>query len=180
MSDQPSSQNPPPAPPTAGFTPPPPPANAGGEAPSAPLQPATTTSGPSVSFSPAFALSVLGIAGVIVGLLVKFTPPGSSSVTVGETTVSAPKENLWDTMSWLWAILAIIAVVATLLPALGPALNLAKGTVRTFATIAAGILGLWWVVFVLPRIEWTGGFFVTAGVALALGAVYLSTKQSDA
>lgn len=174
MSDQPSSQTPPPpAPPTAGFTPPPPPANAGNEAPAAPapLQPATTSSGPSVSFSPTLVLSVLGIAGVLVGLLIKFAPPGADP---------APKQNLWNTMSWLWAVLAIIAVVATLLPALGPTLNLAKSTVRTLTMIAGGVLALWWVVFILPRIEWTGGFFVTAGAALALGAVYLSTKPDDA
>ena len=157
--DQPSWTPPPP-----GATPPPPPPDSTGGVPVPPVAGESTTAkaaGPGVSLDDpvGLGLGVLAIAGVVLGLLLKSTQGNLTG-------------KLWDTMGWTWAILAIVAAAASLLPAVAPMVNLPKRTAWLVAAIGAGYLGLWWVLFVLPYIQLNTGFLATVGVLAALGAVW--------
>ena len=101
-------------------------------------------------------LGVVAIAAIVVGLLVKESDGDGS-----------PSVNLWDrTSAPLWSIVAIVAAVATLLPALRSVVNLPAKLAWTIAAIGAAYLVFWWVLFVLPSISLNVAFLVTIGVAL--------------
>ena len=140
---------------TGGFTRNPDPT---GEVALAPRQGATVT------LTPGLVLGVVAIAAIVVGLLIKESD-----------AAGAPSANLWDrTSAPLWSIVAIVAAVATLLPALRSVVNLPAKLSWTIAAIGAGYLVFWWVLFILPEISLNVAFLVTIGVAAGVAAVWTS------
>lgn len=165
MSDQPANSTEHDAAAPTADTPPPPPAaapstsTAVADATVAMAQP-SGRSGVPISLHPAQIASVAGAVLVIVGLL-----------------VSSPK--LWDTMSWMWAVTGIAAAVLTITPLVGSALNLSAGQMRSVTLGAAVALGAWWALFILARLETTGGFLVTVGAAAAIAGAVNATKATS-
>src|SRR5690606_11468389 len=113
------------------------------------------------------ALGVLAVAGVVLGLLLSADVPGGGTV------------SFWDQMGWTWAVLGIVAAVATLLPVIGRAIGLSSAQVVSIVTIAAGVLGLWWVLFILPYISSNRAFLATIGVLAAAGAAWVGRSAAD-
>ena len=178
MSDDTNAQGTPPSwtpPPPGGPTPPPPPQQeyqSGGDPSGSTPQP-VAKSGPNLNLSPEIVLGVVAVLGVVLGLLLKVEDKVGTGVADAKGKV-----KLWDTMGWTWTWLAIIAAVATLLPALRSALNISADLARTITTVAAGALVFWWVLFILPYISLTTGFLATVGVAAGVGAVWMSRDTS--
>lgn len=112
-------------------------------------QPQQGSGGVSIAINPAQIISLAGAALVVVGLL-----------------VGTPK--LWDRMSWMWAVTGIAAAVLTATPLIGAAVKLSAEQIRSVTLGAAIALGAWWALFILPLLETTGGFLVTAGAAVAI------------
>jgi hypothetical protein len=156
----PSSANPPPPP--VGTPPPPAPA---------PAQPSTDPTGgvpaargATVTLTLGLVLGVVAIIAILIGLLLE--------ESAGE---GAPSESLWDrTSAPLWSIVAIVAAVATLLPALRSVVNVPARLAWTIGAVGAGYLVFWWVIFVLPDISLNVAFLVTLGVGAAVAAVVTS------
>ena len=98
-SEQPSWNAPP-----AGSTPPPPPPDPSGAMPAPPVPGGGGGVSLSVDNPAALALGVVAVAGVVLGLLLSADVPGGGTV------------SFWDQMGWTWAVLGIVAAVATLLP----------------------------------------------------------------
>jgi len=120
--------------------------------------------GATVTLTLGLVLGLLAIAAVVIGLLVEESDGGGS-----------PSANLWDrTSAPLWSIVAIVAAVATLLPAVRTVGNLPANLAWTIAAIGAGYLVFWWVLFILPEISLNVAFLVTIGVACAVAAVWTS------
>ena len=83
--------------------------------------------------------------------------------------------SLWDrTSAPLWSIVAIVAAVATLLPALYTVVNVPARLAWTIGAVGAGYLVFWWVLFVLPDISLNVAFLCTLGVGAAVAAVLTS------
>ena len=183
MSDDTNAQGTPPSwtpPPPGNPTPPPPPqqeyqAFQGGGDPTGSTPQPVAKSGPNVNLSPEIVLGVVAVLGVVLGLLLKVEPKFGASPTTTDGKV-----QLWDAMGWPWSILAIVAAVATLLPAFRNAINVSEKLASTITMVAAAALIFWWVLFVLPVISLTTGFLATAGVAAGVGAVWLSRDTSPA
>jgi hypothetical protein len=185
MSDDTNGQGTPPSwtpPPPGNPTPPPPPqqdfqahqgAPSGDPTGSTP-QPATK-SRPNVNLSPEIVLGVVAVLGVVLGLVLKVEPKFGASATTADGKV-----KLWDAMGWPWSILAIVAAVATLVPAFRGAINVSEKLASTITMVAAAALVFWWVLFVLPVISLTTGFLATVGVAAGVGAVWLTRDTSPA
>lgn len=129
-------------------------------------------SGPNINFSPEVVLGIVAVLGVVLGLLLKVEPKFGASATTTDG-----KFKLWDAMGWPWSILAIVAAVATLLPAFRSALNVSEKLASTITMVAAAALVFWWVLFVLPVISITTGFLATVGVAAGVGAVWMSREK---
>ena len=97
-------------------------------------------------------LGLVAVAAVVIGLLIKESDGAG-----------APSVNLWDrTSAPLWSIVAIVAAVATLLPALRSVLNVPARLAWTIAAVGAAYLVFWWVLFVLPSISLNVAFLVDA------------------
>ena len=183
MSDDTNGQGTPPSwtpPPPGNPTPPPPPqqeyqAIQGGTDPTGGTPQPVAKSGPNVSLSPEIVLGVVAVLGVVLGLLLKVEPKFGASPTSADGKV-----KLWDAMGWPWSILAIVAAVATLLPAFRSAINVSEKLASAIAMVAAAALIFWWVLFVLPVISLTTGFLATVGVAAGVGAVWLSRDTAPA
>jgi hypothetical protein len=109
-------------------------------------------------------LGLLAVAGTVLGLLLR-------------STQGALTGKLWDTMGWAWAVLAIVAAATSLLPALHGLVNLSAGAAWQIAAAGAGVLALWWVLFVLPYIQLNTAFLATAGLLAAVGAVWVARPQ---
>ena len=189
MSDDPNAQGtasgPSWTPPPAGATPPPPPQQdaqayqAGpGPDPSGGV-PQAVRSGPTISLHPQMVgqvlLGVLSFVGVLLGLILKVVDKENTGRADAEGKV-----QLWDTMGWTWAWLALVAAALMLLPAIGSAINLSSQLTRTITSVAAGTLIFWWVLFILPYIGLTTAFLATLGVAAGVGAVWLSRDKGAA
>lgn len=185
MSDDTNAQGTPPSwtpPPPGNATPPPPPqqdvrAYQGASSPDATggsAQPTTRTR-PKINLSPEIILGLVAVLGVVLGLLLEVEPKFGASATSVDGKV-----KLWDAMGWPWSVLAIVAAVATLLPAFHGSLNVSEKLASTIATVAAAALVFWWVLFVLPVISLTTGFLATVGVAAGVGAVWLSRDKVTA
>jgi hypothetical protein len=154
----PSPANPPPPP---AATPPPP-----APAPSStdPTGGVPAAKGATVTLTPGLVLGVVGIIAILIGLLLNESD--------GE---GAPSESLWDrTSAPLWSIVAIVAAVATLLPALRSVVNVPARLAWTIGAVGAGYLVFWWVLFILPEISLNVAFLVTLGVGAAVAAVLTS------
>lgn len=124
----------------------------------------TPRKGATVTLTPGLVLGVVAIAAIVVGLLLKESDAAGT-----------PSANLWDrTSAPLWSIVAIVAAVATLLPALRTVVNVPATLAWTIASIGAGYLVFWWVLFILPEISLNVAFLVTIGVAAAVAAVWTS------
>lgn len=171
MSDDTNAQGTPPTEPSwsappASSTPPPPPPDATGALPS----PSGKASGGGVRLSVdnpvALALGILAVVGVVLGLVLSADTAGGSV-------------SFWDQMGWTWAVLGIVAAVATLLPVVGTVLGLSRTQVVSIVTVAAGVLGLWWVLFILPFINSNRAFLATLGVLAAAGAAWVSRSGAD-
>lgn len=156
------------APPTGSAPPPPPPPDSTG---SMPTPQAATNGGGGVNLSVGnplgLALGVVAVVGVVLGLVLSADVPGGGSV------------SFWDDMGWTWAVLGIVAAVATLLPVVGKAAGLSSKQVVGIVTIAAGVLGLWWVLFILPAIDSNRAFLATVGVLAAAGAAWVARNDAD-
>lgn len=122
-----------------------------------------TSSGPNVNLSAPLVFGVVAIIGVVLGLFLKESPGGG-----------APSENLWDRLSELWSIVAIVAAVLSLLPALHNVVSLGAAQAWKIGAGAAALLVFWWVLFVLPLINLNVSFLATIGVAAAVLAVWTS------
>jgi len=173
-----------PPPPTS--TAPPPPEYQGGYQPAVPSgdqmgnagQPSRRNA-PDIKISAPLVLGVLAVVGVVLGLLLKVADK-SNPISNANGAAGFAKVRLWDTMGWTWAIVAIAAAVATLLPALRSLVNLDYELAVRIATVGAGTLVFWWVLFVLPRIELNTAFIATVGVAAGLGAAWYATSDRRA
>lgn len=168
MSDDTNAQGtPPPSGPS--WTPPPPtptptpltpdyqapPPDATGGAPT----PART--GPTINVSAPLVYGVVAVIGIVLGLFLKESPVDG-----------APSVNLWDQLSELWSIVAILAAVLALLPLFSSAINLSADTAWRVQAGGAAALVLWWVLFVLPNINVNVSFLATVGVAAAVLAAW--------
>lgn len=153
-------------PPSAGSAPPPPARYQGGtpapDSTGGAPQP-VRTGGPAVHVSAALVCGAIAVVGVVLGLFLK------ESVTEG-----VPGVSLWDQLSELWSIVAIVAAVATLLPALRSVLSLGEQLAWRFAAGGAAALVLWWVLFILPNINLNVSFLATVGVVAAVLAAWTS------
>jgi len=116
-----------------------------------------------VQVSAALIFGAIAVVGVVLGLFLK------ESVAEG-----APGVSLWDQLSELWSIVAIVAAVATLLPALRSVLSLGEQLAWRFAAGGAAALVLWWVLFILPNINLNVSFLATVGVVAAVLAAWTS------
>lgn len=152
--------------PPSGSTPPPPPPDATGAIPTPP----GASSGGGVSLSVdnpvGLVLGLVAVAGVVLGLVL------SADTAAGSV-------SFWDQMGWTWAVLGIVAAVTTLLPVVGKALGLSSTQIVSILTVAAGVLGLWWVLFILPYINSNRAFLATVGVLAAAGAAWVSRSSAD-
>lgn len=176
MSDDTNSQGTPPsepswsAPPTSSAPPPPPPDATG----AIPTPPAQSASGGGLNLSVdnplGLILGVVSVVGVVLGLVLS-----GDQASFDGTTASV---SFWDEMGWTWAVLGIVAAVATLLPLLGKSVGLSGKQVTGVVTIAAGVLGLWWVLFILPAIDSNRAFLATVGVLAAAGAAW-AARNAD-
>jgi hypothetical protein len=153
------------------WTPPPPPPTSTRST----IQPGDSTSatggvnrGATVTVTLGLALGVVAVAAIVSGLFIKESD-----------TAGAPSANLWDrTSAPLWSIVAIVAAVATLLPALHTALNIPVKLAWTIGAVGAGYLVFWWVLFVLPNnISLNVAFVVTLGVVAGVAAVWTSGEN---
>ncbi len=153
-----SPANPPPPP--AAAPPPPAPAPASTD----PTGGVPAAKGATVTLTLGLVLGVVGIIAILIGLLLNESD--------GE---GAPSESLWDrTSAPLWSIVAIVAAVATLLPALRTVVNVPARLAWTIGAVGAGYLVFWWVLFILPDISLNVAFLVTLGVGAAVAAVVTS------
>lgn len=186
MSDDTNAQGTPPMgpswtpPPSAGSAPPPPAPpeyqsyQGGGSTPdpTGGVPQPVKSGGPGVQVSPALVFGVVAIVGVVLGLFIKESP-----------TDGAPGVNLWDELSELWSLVAIVAAVVTLLPAVRGVVNLGEQQAWKIAAGGAAALVLWWVLFILPTINYNVSFLATVGVAAGVVAVWTSQgnpyKQTD-
>jgi hypothetical protein len=155
-------------PPPPSATPPPaptPPVPGQPPGPGGPTGDATSVStGPEIVLSPGLVFGLVAVVAIVLGLLLK------ESEGAG-----APSVNLWDrTSAPLWSIVAIVAAVATLLPALRSVVKVAAWLAWLIAAAGAGYLVFWWVLFVLPSISLNVAFLATLGVAAAVAAVWTS------
>ena len=160
----PSSSPPPPAPPQSA-------ADVTGEVPRGVDQTGAVATpaarGATVTLTPGLVFGLVAVAAIVVGLLVKESDGAG-----------APSVNLWDrTSAPLWSIVAIVAAVATLLPALRSVINLPARLAWTIAAAGAAYLVFWWVLFVLPSISLNVAFLATLGVAAAVAAVWTSSDN---
>jgi hypothetical protein len=120
-----------------------------------------------VTLTASLVLGLVAVAAVVIGLLIKESDGAG-----------APSVNLWDrTSAPLWSIVAIVAAVATLLPALRGVLNVPARLAWTIAAVGAAFLVFWWVLFVLPSISLNVAFLATLGVAAAVAAVWTSSDN---
>jgi len=124
-------------------------------------QPARARAG--VQASPALVFGLIAIVGVVLGLFLKESPAAGT-----------PSANLWDRLSELWSIVAIVAAVLALLPALRSVVNLGEQRAWRIAAGGAVALVVWWVLFILPNINLNVSFLATVGVAAAALAVWTS------
>jgi hypothetical protein len=167
-----SESNPQGAQPNPSPTPPPPPASSPPAAGTATGDSTGSTTTPvqrgaTVTLSPGLVLGIVAIAAIVVGMFIKESD-----------AAGAPSVNLWDrTSAPLWAIVAIVAAVATLLPALTNVLNVPARLAWTIAAVGAGYLVFWWVLFVLPIVSLNVSFLVTLGVGAAVAAVWTSADN---
>ncbi len=123
--------------------------------------------GATVTLTAGLVLGLVAVAAIVVGLLVKESD--------GE---GLPSVNLWDrTSAPLWSIVAIVAAVATLLPALRSIVNIPPRLAWTIAATGAAYLVFWWVLFVLPSISLNVAFLASLGVAAAVAAVWTSSDN---
>jgi hypothetical protein len=123
--------------------------------------------GATVTLTAGLVLGLVAVAAIVVGLLVKESE--------GE---GLPSANLWDrTSAPLWSIVAIIAAVATLLPALRSVVNIPARLAWTIAATGAAYLVFWWVLFVLPSISLNVAFLASLGVAAGVAAVWTSSDN---
>jgi len=165
---------PPPAPGAAdGWTPaapgstppPPPPADPTGQLPVPTSSVGSSGGGGGVSLSLddpiALVLGLVAVVGVVLGLLLK-----------GDAGGTTDPRSFWTQMGWTWAVLAIVAAVATLLPLARTAVGMSAKQVSTIVSIGAGILVLEWVLFVLPQISSNRAFLLTLAVLAAAGAAW--------
>jgi hypothetical protein len=136
-----------------------PPPAAAGAAP-APA-PAATSSGGGVSIEPWGWLALLAVVAVLLGLL-----------------VDEDGANLWDA-SEAWSIFAIACSIAVLAPLLRKTLKWTDERAWIVAALGAGGLVLYWLLLVLPAIARNTSFAITAGVAAAVGAVWLAPGRRD-
>jgi hypothetical protein len=154
----PTPANPPPPPAAA----PPPPAPA--QSPTDSTGGVPAAKGATVTLTPGLVLGVVAIIAILIGLLLNESD--------GE---GAPSESLWDrTSAPLWSIVAIVAAVATLLPALRTVVSVPARLAWTIGAVGAGYLVFWWVLFILPDISLNVAFLVTLGVGAAVAAVLTS------
>jgi len=145
-------------PPSGATPPPPPPTDQTGQTP------APTASAVSISVDNpiGLALGIVAVAGVVLGLLIE-----SDGV------------KLWDTMGWTWAVLAIAAAIAILALSLGGLVPVSKAVAAHVMAIAAGVLVLWWVLFVLPIVSSNSSFLATVGTLAGVGAAYLGRDATS-
>jgi hypothetical protein len=136
----------------SGATPPPPPTDVTGQTPA----PASSSVSISVDNPLGLVLGIVAVIGVVLGLLVK-----SDGV------------KLWDTMGWTWAVLAIVAAVAVLVLSLSGLVPVSRAAAARLMAISAGVLVLWWVLFVLPIVSSNTSFLATVGTLAAVGAAYV-------
>lgn len=124
--------------------------------------PPAAPAAPGVSIENPFnlVLTAICIAGVVLGLLLG-------------------GEKLWDVMGWTWAILAIVAAVATAIPSFSSVIGLSEKIGNDIQSIAVAFLGLWWVLFVMPRIQTDQAFLATIGVFAAGALVWRSRSTAD-
>lgn len=158
MSDDTSPQGTPP-PTGPSWTPPPPtpPLDATGGAPT------PAKSGPTINLSAPLVYGIVAVIGIVLGLFLKESPADG-----------APSVSLWDQLSELWSIVAILAAVLALLPLLSSAINLSADTAWKIQAGGAAALMFWWVLFVLPNINFNVSFLATVGVAAAVLAAWTS------
>jgi hypothetical protein len=153
-------------PPPPSATPPPPaPAQPSGDPTGGVTSP--TARGATVTLTPGLVFGLVAVAAIVIGLFLEESD-----------SAGAPSVNLWDrTSAPLWSIVAIVAAVATLLPALRTVVNVPAKLAWTIAAAGAAYLVFWWVLFVLPSITLNVAFVVTLGVAAAVAAVWTSTDN---
>lgn len=142
--------------PPASPAPPPPPDPTGAVPAARPAGPGFTLDSPL-----GLALGLVAVAGVVLGLVLRSTQGNLTG-------------KLWNTMGWAWAVLAIAAAATALLPALRGLVNLSAAAAGEIAAVGAGVLTLWWVLFVLPYIQLNTAFLATAGLLAAVGAAWVA------
>ena len=117
-----------------------------------------------MTLTPGLVLGIVAVAAIVIGLFIKESDGAG-----------APSVNLWDrTSAPLWSIVAIVAAVATVLPALHTALNIPVKLAWTIGAVGAAYLVFWWVLFILPSISLNVAFLVTLGVVAGVAAVWTS------
>jgi hypothetical protein len=165
MSDDSASSAAPPPPPSSSPPPPPSDYQAPGYQgdPTGQVPAAAPHSGINIDLSASLVFGLLAVVAIVIALFIEESP--------GE---GIPSVNLWDQLSELWAIVAIVAAVATLIPGLRAMLNLDAKLAWTIGAAGAGYLVLWWVLFILPNINLNVSFLATLAVAAALAAVWTS------
>jgi hypothetical protein len=120
-----------------------------------------------VTLTAGLVLGLVAVAAIATGLLIEESD-----------TAGAPSVNLWDrTSAPLWSVVAIVAAVATLLPALRSSINVPARLAWTIAAVGAAYLVFWWVLFIIPSITLNVAFLVTLGVAAAVAAVWVSSDN---
>jgi hypothetical protein len=104
----------------------------------------------------AWALGVISVAAVVVGL-----------------SVTEDHRTFWDLVN-AWGAVAIVGAVLTLAPAVAPLLNRPARPAWQVAVCGAGALLLFWVLFVLPRVGSNVTLLLSVGVAAGVIAAWVA------
>ena len=174
MSDDTNAQGTPP-PSTPSWTPPPPtptPTPPTPDATGGTPAPATSGGGANITLSPALVFGLVAVVAIALSVFLKESEGGG-----------APGVSFWDAIGGLWSLFAIAAAIATLVPTLRSVVNLSEKTAWTVAAAGASSLVIWWVLFVLPRIDANLAFLATVGTAAGVAAAWISpgnTIKEDA
>ncbi|MGN6605830.1 MAG: hypothetical protein ACTHMS_02300 [Jatrophihabitans sp.] len=130
--------------PPAGYPP-------GGWAPATQQLPAATPTRPMVGV-----LGLVSVLGIVVGL-----------------SVSEDGRTGWDSVN-AWGGLALVGAVLAAAGAWGPAFGLRGPRAPQLALVGAGLLGLFWVLLVLPAVGSNTSLVTTIGVLAGVAAAWRS------
>jgi hypothetical protein len=113
--------------------------------------------------------------------------PGASTVwvlglvaviaVVAGLSISEDGRNAWDSVN-AWGGLAVVGAILAAAGAWGPTFGLRGGRAPQLALVGAGLLGLFWVLLVLPSVGSNTSLVTTVGVLAGVAAAWKAQPDS--